>query len=239
MFVAKSQKMTMLEIRRIKNSRLIFLISSQSLGHLICGGFVSGSGVCIMHYMGFWAMEFRGHIVWNKGIIAASLLIALIAENTAFWMLFRLLSLYPHKELLRIGSACFMALAVCGMHYAGMAAARFEFEGDVSDLARYGALTGSINGYNAFYGTLTTATIFVMVLLILALADLRAWHYNVLKHLQRAEDVILKMQQTTGTHPGQSQQILQQYLVSKEIEKTYRSNLSLTVSNRTGILTKP
>jgi hypothetical protein len=108
----------------------------------------------------------------------------------------------------------------------------------VPDQVRYGALSGSIDGYNAFYGTLTTATIFVIVLMILALADLRAWHYNALRHLQRAEEVIAKMQQTPHSS-AQGQQILSNYLVSKEVERTYRSSSSATVSNRTGVLMKP
>ncbi len=66
-----------------------------------------------------WAMSFDGHIVWDEGIIAASILIALVASTAAFWILFRLLSLYPHMEVLRLASAFIMALAVCGMHYTG------------------------------------------------------------------------------------------------------------------------
>ncbi len=72
-----------------------------------------------MHYLGMWAMSFEGHIVWDEGVIASSIVIALVASTAAFWILFRLLSLYPHMEILRIASSLVMALAVCGMHYTG------------------------------------------------------------------------------------------------------------------------
>ena len=67
-----------------------------------------------------WAIDFPG--TYNYGIVAASVLIALIACTAAFWILYRLLSLYPHMETLRIASAVVMTIAVCGMHYTGMIA---------------------------------------------------------------------------------------------------------------------
>ena len=59
-------------------------------------------------------MQFRGHIVWNTGVIAASVLIAVVAATAALWILFRVLALFPHLEILRITSAVIMALAVNG-----------------------------------------------------------------------------------------------------------------------------
>ncbi len=64
-------------------------------------------------------MAFPGDIAWDSGIIASSIVIALVASTAAFWILFRLLSLYPQKEVLRLGSAAIMTIAVCGMHYVG------------------------------------------------------------------------------------------------------------------------
>ena len=65
------------------------------------------------------AIDFSGTIRYNYGIVAASVLIALIACTAAFWILYRLLSLYPNKEILRIASAITMTIAICGMHYTG------------------------------------------------------------------------------------------------------------------------
>lgn len=42
-----------------------------------------------------------------------------IAATAAYWILFRLLALYPRMEALRFVSACVAALAVNGMHYTG------------------------------------------------------------------------------------------------------------------------
>ena len=46
-------------------------------------------------------MIFDGHINWNEGVVAGSCLIAVIASIAAFWIIFRLLAVYPNFELLR------------------------------------------------------------------------------------------------------------------------------------------
>ena len=71
-------------------------------------------------------MVFEGHIKWNPGIVAASVIIAIIAASAAYWILFRLLSLFPDLEVLRIACAVIMSLAVNGMHYTGMVSFFFK-----------------------------------------------------------------------------------------------------------------
>jgi NO-binding membrane sensor protein with MHYT domain len=119
MFVKNSAELSLKQIRKLSTWYIFCIISTRSFHHLAGGGLLAGSGVCCMHYLGMWAMSFEGVIVWDKGIIAASVLIALIASTAAFWIMFRLLSLYPQLEILRLGSAFVMAVAVCGMHNTG------------------------------------------------------------------------------------------------------------------------
>jgi NO-binding membrane sensor protein with MHYT domain len=78
-----------------------------------------GTNICFIYNFHMSAMVFPGDITWDYGIVSASIAIALVASTAAFWILFRLLSLYPQKEVLRLGSAAIMTTAVCGMHYAG------------------------------------------------------------------------------------------------------------------------
>jgi hypothetical protein len=59
-------------------------------------------------------------------LVAFSVVIAIVASISAFWILFRLLPLFPNWESLRITSSVIMATAVCGMHYTGMDAACYH-----------------------------------------------------------------------------------------------------------------
>ena len=99
--------------------QLLISMLFEGLPNLIFGGIVGATGVCVMHYVGMSAVVFDGYIEWNVGIVIASVIIALIAATAAFWILFRLLSLFPHLEMLRLVVAIIMTVAVNGMHYTG------------------------------------------------------------------------------------------------------------------------
>eukprot|EP01034_Spumella_vulgaris_P046864 gene46864-58447_t len=169
--------------------RLIVILLTKSL-HLMCmGGLLAGSGVCCMHYLGMWAMTFKGRILWNHGAIAGSLLIALIASTAAFWMLFRLLSLYQGMLILRLGCAIVMAIAVCGFHYTGMAAARFEYVPDF-EANKTEAIWGAMPSKVAFNTTVIATLIFAFALMVLIVADLRAWLQATSDQLEKAEHLL-------------------------------------------------
>jgi NO-binding membrane sensor protein with MHYT domain len=126
MFVNDLQNLTISDLKKTRNLTIIKLIVTKQLGSLILGGSITGVGVVLMHYIGMAAIDFEGEIDWNWGIVAASIFIAIIVATAAYWILFRLLSIFPNKELLRIVSSMVMAVAVCGMHYTGMRAAEME-----------------------------------------------------------------------------------------------------------------
>jgi len=79
---------------------------------LVVGGVVTALGVCVMHYLGMQAVVLDAVIVWHSGIVAASVIIAIVAATAAYWILFRLLALYPQVEALRLLSSIVAAVAV-------------------------------------------------------------------------------------------------------------------------------
>lgn len=86
-------------------------------GPLLLGGTVIGIGVASMHYMGMWAMRMPDTMGYNTGLLAVSVLIAIVAGTAALWAALRLGSL-RHTLL----ASLIMGVAVSGMHYTGMAA---------------------------------------------------------------------------------------------------------------------
>jgi len=122
MFVEESKRLSLKQIRQLKDTMIIKIMCTKDLKYLLTGGLISGSGICIMHYIGVAAMEYDGYPKWNAGIMAASVLVAMIASTTSYWIMFRVLSIFPGKESLRVASAFIMTVAVCGMHYISVAA---------------------------------------------------------------------------------------------------------------------
>ncbi len=106
----------------------LFLLRQAQLGirNLIISTILMGTGIVAMHYTGMFAMEMSPPIRYNPLLFVASVLIALVASFAALWISFQLRWKHSRMEILaKLGSAAVMGLAISGMHYTGMAAARF------------------------------------------------------------------------------------------------------------------
>lgn len=106
----------------------LFFLRQAQLGmrNLIISTILMGTAIVAMHYTGMFAMEMSPPIRYNPLLFVASVLIALVASFAALWICFQLRWKHSRTEILaKLGSAAVMGLAISGMHYAGMAAARF------------------------------------------------------------------------------------------------------------------
>jgi NO-binding membrane sensor protein with MHYT domain len=84
---------------------------------LLLGGVFAGGGVAVMHYTGMAAMHAGATLAYDRGLVALSLLIAIVAATAALWFTLRVRGLPA-----TVGAALVMGVAVSGMHYTGMAA---------------------------------------------------------------------------------------------------------------------
>jgi diguanylate cyclase (GGDEF)-like protein len=95
------------------------------------GALAMGLGICAMHYTGMAALDMSPGIVWNLRVVAASALIAVAASAAALLIFFWMRTLAERRAVtFQPLAALVMGIAVCGMHYTGMAAASFP-EGTV------------------------------------------------------------------------------------------------------------
>ena len=85
---------------------------------LLIAGPLTGAGVAVMHYLGMYGMRFGGYFEWDWPIVALSLVIAVVAATAALWLAFHI-----RRGTFRALAAVVMGVAVCTMHYTGMAAA--------------------------------------------------------------------------------------------------------------------
>lgn len=109
---------------------------------LVTSGSYMGIGVAAMHYMGMYAMRLPAATGYNGGVAALSVVVAIVASIAALWIAFERRG--PAQTVI---GALVMGLAVCGMHYTGMAAAEFE----PNNLpVRAGALGGEYLGFVVF-----------------------------------------------------------------------------------------
>jgi diguanylate cyclase (GGDEF)-like protein len=99
---------------------------SLSLMRLIAGAAAMGCGICALHYIGMAALSMTLPIDWNPWLVAASATIAVSASAVALLIFFWLRTASPARAFsYQLAAAVVMGIAISGMHYTGMAAARF------------------------------------------------------------------------------------------------------------------
>lgn len=114
----------------ISSGLALYIVSRPSMGttKVIFGGFFIAIGIASMHYIGMEAMEMGASIEYNPFLWILSIVIAFIASVVALYLLF-FVSQDSHKTQIgwrKAGSAIIMGIAIAGMHYAGMSAAKFK-----------------------------------------------------------------------------------------------------------------
>lgn len=90
----------------------------------IGGGVLVGAGIGAMHYSGMAAMRMAPLLRYDPWIFALSIVVAVALAIVALWVRFGLHG-RMRPSLAILSSGVVMGLAIAGMHYTGMAAARF------------------------------------------------------------------------------------------------------------------
>ncbi len=97
---------------------------------LLIGGFIMGSGIVAMHYAGMEAMNTPAEFSYDIHLWILSGVIAFIASYAALF-LFQRFRNQPIASWLKWLLAVSMAIAVCGMQYTGMQAAKFRSHAEI------------------------------------------------------------------------------------------------------------
>jgi NO-binding membrane sensor protein with MHYT domain len=108
-------------------SALGFFVASRgaaTVGRIAVAGTLMGCGVAIMHYTGMYAMRMSAAMTFDPTLVAVSVVIAVVASSAALWLALHLTVAWQMAV-----ASIVMGVAVTGMHYTGMAAARFVHDG--------------------------------------------------------------------------------------------------------------
>jgi len=115
----------------------LFVVSRQRMGMLaaMVGSVIMGAGIATMHYTGMAAMRLPAMCQYSPGLVALSVVLAIVISLVALWLAFRLRNDVKGKWLPKIASATLMGAAIPVMHYTGMAAAGFAPTNEAPNLA--------------------------------------------------------------------------------------------------------
>jgi NO-binding membrane sensor protein with MHYT domain len=120
---------------------------------IVIGGVLVGAGIGTMHYTGMAAMEMAPLLRYDLPIFLLSIVVAVVLAMLSLWIKFGITAASKSKRFLGkyvIVASIVMGLAIAGMHYTGMAAARFvlppgmELSDQTSDISFYLAISISV-----------------------------------------------------------------------------------------------
>ncbi|MFD1019585.1 EAL domain-containing protein [Thalassobacillus hwangdonensis] len=154
-------------------SFLAFYLISKGLNleiFRVTGAFLIATGIVSMHYVGMEAMEMGAEIVYDRWLVGASVVIALVASYVAL----RIFSAFSDQSGRRISislkarwfAAGVMGAAIAGMHYTGMASASFYPSGQ-----------GAMN-MDAYVEPMTLAYAIVLISLVVTGIIVMLVHYD-------------------------------------------------------------
>lgn len=81
------------------------------------GGVIVGGGIATMHYLGMAALNISGIVLWDHGLVAASVVL-----GAAIGAIALRIGLHAPETRWKIGGAALLTLAICGLHFTGMGA---------------------------------------------------------------------------------------------------------------------
>lgn len=116
-----------------------------SVDKLLPAGIFMGCGVAGMHYTGMAAMLMPAETYYDLNILMISVVIGVLASCAALWLAFHM-----RGQWQMFGSALIMGMAVCGMHYTGMAAASYRRTDTIQEATFAGAMSGDYLGLSIF-----------------------------------------------------------------------------------------
>jgi len=139
----------------------LYLLKAATLNlmHLLVGGVILGLGIASMHYTGMGGMLITLNIRYLPNLFFVSILIAIFASEAAIWLALKSNQIIlKMRNRIKLISAVIMGVAICGMHYTGMAAAIFT------------PLCGGVPGVGALDPTVLSMSVAAITFVILGVA---------------------------------------------------------------------
>ena len=115
----------------------LYVVSREQMTRVqtVMGSLAMGTGIAAMHYIGMAAMRLAAMHQYNRALVAASVVLAVVISFVGLTLIFYLRD--ENRGLpFKIAIAVILGLAIPVMHYTGMAAVSFRAMSEKPDLAQ-------------------------------------------------------------------------------------------------------
>ena len=177
---------------------LIVGFGGEGLRPLLTGGLIVGIGVASMHYIGMAAMRMPQTMHYNVLVVILSVIIGIVTGTVALLAALRLDTVWS-----AFAACLIMGVAVCGMHYTGMAALHLAPAARGMTGMQGGASAGSLLVPLIFGITILTMVVTAAISLSPTEAELRRENEAIARLAsQFGGNLGLGSQDGPGSHPA-------------------------------------
>jgi NO-binding membrane sensor protein with MHYT domain len=166
-----------------------FIVSTHSPWRIVVGSLFMSVALVVMRAMGFASIKFSGAVIESNGPIVAQAVIAVVGSATGFFIYFRLLSLYPSWEVLRLAAAVHGVFLFTGARLVSLAGVTFEYDATVGMPSKEVSLTSA----HLVVGVIISAVMTSFLVLVYVLADLRTWLQRTRAQQRQADRALLAL----------------------------------------------
>jgi hypothetical protein len=164
-------------------------VSTHNPWRIIIGSLFMSVALVAMRGMGVASIRIPGAVVVSNGPIVAQAVIALAGSASGFFIYFRLLSLYPSWEVLRMAGALHGVFLFTGIRFVSLAGVTFEYDATVGMPSEEVSLTST----HLVVGVIISAVMTSFLVLVYVLSDLRAWLQRTNAQQRQADHALLAL----------------------------------------------
>lgn len=170
-------------------SRANLAAYTQKLEKIVTGALFMSTALVIMRFMGMASMIIPGRIRITTSSIVAHAILAVVGSIGGFWVYFRVLSLFPSWDTLRIACAIEGVLFFTGLQYVALAGAVFEHDPSVEMPGEDQAIPWT----RLAVGVIISTVLLAFLVLVYVLFDLRVWLLRTNAQLRQADRALLAL----------------------------------------------
>jgi NO-binding membrane sensor protein with MHYT domain len=156
---------------------------------IIIGSLFMSAALVVMRSMGIASIYIPGTVVVSNGTLVAQAVIAVVGSGTGFFLYFRLLSLYPSCDKIRMACAVHGVFLFTGARFVLLAGSTFEYDPAKALPSEEVSLTSN----HLVVGVIISTVMTSFLVLVYVLSDLRTWLQRTNAQQRQADRALLAL----------------------------------------------
>jgi NO-binding membrane sensor protein with MHYT domain len=165
------------------------IVSMHNPWRIIIGSLFMSAALVVMRSMGIASIYIPGSVAVSNGTVVAQAVIAVVGSATGFLLYFRVLSLYPSCDKIRMACAVHGVFLFTGARFVLLAGSTFHYDATVEMPSEEVTLTSN----HLVVGVIISTVMTSFLVLVYVLSDLRTWLQRTTAQQRQADRALLAL----------------------------------------------